>query len=240
MLKKIKSLLEENRRLHKENTLKLQELDWANVFHDSIRGEQWINTTSLNIGRWAGSYAFFYVLIRILKDVQPKKILELGLGESTKVVSNFIQHVSPQTVHTIIEHDENWKETFLAKFQLSQNSKIHVCPLIEKNIRGNKNKVYANFETKAEGNFDFILVDGPFGSPRFSRTEVLSKVDELSPSSPFIILFDDTNRPGEQDTLELIFLKLKDKNIDFHNRAYFGAKDCTIICSKEYKFLTTL
>ena len=193
MIKKIKSLLQENRNLHLANESRLKELDWANVFHDSIKGDDWINKTSLNIGRWAGGYAFFYVLIRILKDTKPERILELGLGESTKVISKFIEHCKPTATHDIIEHDENWKYKFEENYQLPKQCKIHLCPLVETNIHGHQNKVYHNFEEVAKGCFDLILVDGPFGSQHFSRYELMTKVWSFDDEQNFIILFDDTH-----------------------------------------------
>jgi hypothetical protein len=240
MIKKIKSILEENRSLHNQNSLMLQELNWANVYHDSIRGEAWINETSLNIGRWAGGYAFFYVLVRILKDTKPQRILELGLGESTKMISQFIEHSSPETTHLIIEHDENWKMKFLDIFELSNKSRIELCPLVDQNIHGYNNKMYQNFRTIAQGEFDFILVDGPFGSSHFSRYELIIMLNELNLEKDFIILFDDTHRTGEQETLEELHQLLKGKNIAYTHSTYQGIKACTLICSERMKFLTTL
>jgi hypothetical protein len=37
----------------------LKELDWANVYHDSIRGKSYIENLSLNIGRWLVITLFF-------------------------------------------------------------------------------------------------------------------------------------------------------------------------------------
>jgi hypothetical protein len=81
MLKKIKNLIQENIKFHKASQAGLNELYWANVYHDSIRGKKELENLGLNIGRWAGNYTFFYVLNRILNDYQPKKIIEFGLGK---------------------------------------------------------------------------------------------------------------------------------------------------------------
>ena len=52
--------------LQKQNLLLTQELEWAHVFHDSIKGKPWLENLSLNIGRWAGSYSFFYICCHYL------------------------------------------------------------------------------------------------------------------------------------------------------------------------------
>ena len=47
------------------NFLHTKEIEWAHIYHDSIRGKKPIEELGLNIGRWAGNYSFFYVLNRI-------------------------------------------------------------------------------------------------------------------------------------------------------------------------------
>ena len=102
----------------KEDVLFLQtkEIEWAHNYHDSIRGISFIETLNLNIGRWAGNYAFFYVLNRILNDYKPKKIIEFGLGESSKFISKYIEFSLKDTKHTIIEQSEEWKDAFVTGF----------------------------------------------------------------------------------------------------------------------------
>ena len=102
----------------------LKELNWANIYHDSIRGKKEIEALSLNIGRWAGNYAFFYVLHTILSKGKPTNVLELGLGESTKFISTYLKNYLPQTSHIVIEHDESWISFFNSSFELNSNSKI--------------------------------------------------------------------------------------------------------------------
>ena len=110
MIKKIKSLINDFRENNKNiisllqlNHIQSKELEWAHIYHDSIRGKKHIENLSLNIGRWAGNYSFFYVLNRILNDYKPEKILDLGLGESSKLISTYLEHYLPNSTHTIVE-----------------------------------------------------------------------------------------------------------------------------------------
>ena len=57
-IKKIKKLFVKN----EEVLLLAREMEWANYYHDSIRGIDFIEKLNLNIGRWAGNYTFFYLL----------------------------------------------------------------------------------------------------------------------------------------------------------------------------------
>ncbi|GAL81813.1 hypothetical protein JCM19274_372 [Algibacter lectus] len=63
MFKKIKNfinaILKDNNGRHQQNNLHLKELEWANIYHDSIRGKNALQNLPLNIGRWAGNYTFF-------------------------------------------------------------------------------------------------------------------------------------------------------------------------------------
>jgi len=127
MLKKIKALVKfnqaQNNRIIKQNNdilhqnreiiLQNKEIIWSQIFHDSIRNKTSLKNLPLNIGRWAGNYSLFYVLFRILNDFKPKKILELGLGESSKFISVFIQNYLNDSIHLIIEQDESWKNNFV-------------------------------------------------------------------------------------------------------------------------------
>ena len=129
MINKIKSIIRELRENDKKflsmlhtNETQAKELEWAHIYHDSIRGKTHIENLSLNIGRWAGNYCFFYVLNRILADYKPEKILDLGLGESSKFISTYLDYYLLNSSHTIVEQDENWTAAFKDRFQLSIRS----------------------------------------------------------------------------------------------------------------------
>lgn len=112
-----------------------RENQWANYYHDSIRGVEFLEKLSLNIGGWAPGYPFFYLLHRVLNDIKPSN-LELGLGESSKFISTYIEHNLTNTQHIIIEQSGEWKDLFLGKFKLSKKSSIDVCKLTQINVKG--------------------------------------------------------------------------------------------------------
>jgi hypothetical protein len=41
------------------NFLHTKEIEWAHIYHDSIRGKKAIEELELNIVKWAGNYCFF-------------------------------------------------------------------------------------------------------------------------------------------------------------------------------------
>ena len=109
---------------------------------------------------------------------------------------------------------------------------IHVVPEYE-------SRTYVGFDNVIKNKkFDFVFIDGPLGSAHFSRPQILDVVDNLDKS--FVILMDDMNRVGEQETFEALKNKLRENNIDFKEGFYESDKKLGLICSPDLEWLTTL
>lgn len=240
MVSKIKKIIAENKARQEEQIYQAKELEWAHIYHDSIRGKKWIEDLPLNIGRWAGNYSFFYVLNRILSDYKPKAILDLGLGESSKFISAYLENYLLDSKHTIVEQDEEWAKEFQLRVSLAKSSDIVYCPIKTREINGYKSNSYDGFDEKIKGKFDLYIIDGPFGSERYSRYDIISKIEELNSEDEFIILFDDTDRRGEKDTLKEIIRILKNKKVNIFIGNYVGNKTNTVLATNKYKFAISL
>ena len=241
MIKKLKRLLKENRGYHKKQISLLQELEWAQVYHDSTRGLPWLEKLPLNVGRWAGNYAFFYVLHRALYDYQPKKILEFGLGESSKFMSKYLEFYLKESKHIIIEHNPDWKASFISKFNLNQNSTVHICPLYSQNVKGFQVNSYKGIEKyTSDQYYDLYVVDGPFGSDRYSRYDIVNIARNFKKGQEFIIIFDDMNRSGEKETFKELRAVIEAKNIKVWRGKFAGSKEVQILVTQKYKFLNTI
>jgi len=243
-IKKIKNILDRNFKFHQQNfdlNKKIlnqnEELLWAEIYHDSIKGKGELENLSLNIGRWAGNYSFFYVLHRILSTCKPKRILELGLGESSKFISVFISDYLTKTDHLIIEQSIDWKNQFIEQFNLSSNSKIKILPIELLDIKGHAVNSYKGFDHEINGLFDFYLIDGPFGSYNFSRYDIINLIKEFPKDHEFVILFDDYDRKGEQQTVKTLIEILNNNGIKNYKAIYKGLKTQIIIASEKFKFV---
>lgn len=223
-----------------ENRGVLKEIHWAHIYNNSIRGEDFLRLLGLNIGRWAGGYPFFYILNRVLKDYRPSSILELGLGESTKLISSYLDNVLIHSSHIVVEHSEEWTRIFESTFKLCDRSKIINMDLCLKDLNGFNVHSYHDFEKHFSNSFDLYVIDGPYGSTGYSRFDIVSIVQKFLVTEKFIIVFDDSNRFGELDTIKVIFRILKEKNIKYFTQTYSGIKSTTIICSEDYKYATSL
>lgn len=223
----------------KEINRKTDELQWAAVFNSAITDSKWFVNQSLNPGRWAASYPFLYILYRVYNEIKPKNILEFGLGETSKLSYQYCE-AFPEAKLTIIEQDENWLNFFSSNIHNVVPNTL-VLELEHKAVYGHTTKVYKDLVEKVAGNkFDFVLVDGPWGSERYSRYQIADIVENGLLADQFAIIIDDCHRQGERDTAAKVKELLKEKNVKFAEGMYSGVKDTLLICSENYKFLTSL
>jgi len=217
-----------------------KELEWAHIFHDSIKDKAWVSNLSLNIGRWAGNYSFFYVLNRILTDFKPQSIVEFGLGESSKFVSTFLDNYLTESTHTIIEQDESWATHFKDNFELAEQSTINILPLKKKIIKGFEVNSYDKIEEFVTNKYDLYLVDGPFGSNNYSRYDIVNVIKKVSAADEFIIMLDDYEREGEQQTFEELKAVLDKKRVEYVTRVYAGTKAVAVLGTPKYQHVINL
>lgn len=236
MIIQLKLLLSNFKLILKFPFIQTRELEWAHIFHDSIRGRDWLEKLPLNIGRWAGNYSLFYILTRILIDYKPKNIIEFGLGESTKLISTFIKNELFASNHVILEQSSEWIEKFQSIFSIIENSKIIHLPVIECKVNKYLTFSYKDVEKTINEKFDLYIVDGPTGSDRFSRNDICKLADKLTINDEFIILIDDYDRKGEKDTAKELIDILNKKGIPLNIRKYIGNKEQLIIATEKYKF----
>ncbi len=225
---------------------KLQELIWSEVYHDTIRGSRWLSPElSFSPGRGAVGYPFLYVLYRILNEVNPKSILELGMGQSTKMIGSYVKSSGIDARHYVVEHDENWIEFFSNHFALPASTEIIKCGIEDVSVKmENEERFtnitrYINFKEQLQDKcFDLIMIDGPYGyrSPDYSRVDILSLLPGCL-KDEFVILMDDCDRNGETKTCQMIMFILQEAGVPFYMNTYSGEKDMTIIVSENLKFL---
>ena len=121
-----KQLLTELKSLNRN----VNELKWTNIFHDSIKGCTWLDSENfaINPGRWAVGYNYFYAVFRVLNEFKPKNILELGLGQSSRLIGQYAK-THEDCRHSIVEHDAAFVEMSRKNFEFSSNTKINLVEL---------------------------------------------------------------------------------------------------------------
>ena len=181
-------------------------------------------------------------MYRVLNEIHPKHILELGLGQSTRMISQYASFFCDIT-HMVIEQDPRWIEFFKRDFKLPPTSQIIQLNYDFVPYKDTKKvRVYQNFQESVAGStYDFISIDAPLGGDmkEYARIDILSLIPQHL-DKDFIIMIDDTNRSGEKHTVNEIEECLGRNGIEYQCGKYLGIKECTLLCSKSLGFLSSM
>ena len=217
------------------------ELIYAQVWKDTMQGIEWAqDIPSISPGRWAVGYNYLYVMTRVLEELRPHKVLDIGLGISTSFFSTYFRHMNYEDgIHTVIEQDTSWRDFYLQKHPISKATHIYTSDLEIKNINGKDYYAFGDISNIVAGKkYDVISIDAPWGSDELSRRDILDYIPQCL-EEEFVIIMDDTNRRGELTTLKEIENILRMMNVEFAVGTYRGTTECTVITSKKLGFLCT-
>lgn len=210
----------------------------AITFSNAIQESEWLKYKSFYPGRWAVEYTFLLTLFRIFEHHKFTNLLEFGLGQTSRMVH---QYAAFHNVPAItVEHDSEWVEFTRKDTHNAYPISVKIMPLEMVDYNGYKTRTYQGIKTAFENQkFDFILVDGPFGSEHYSRSQII-QLAESHLADTFCIIIDDCNRLGEQESVTEVENALKSKGIKYAINKYYGLSDYVVICSEDLKFLTSL
>ncbi|MFA5306181.1 MAG: hypothetical protein WC365_01910 [Candidatus Babeliales bacterium] len=216
----------------------LRESWFANVFNSSTSSCEWLKGTDFCPSGFAANFSYLYVLFRFLNDFNPTSILEFGPGQTSRMLSRYVDLKNKNAAVYVVEHNPAWIDFIQKNKLVSDSIKILLMPLKEVGCEGYTTKVYEGLRDHLKGmKFDLVMVDGGDTSTRYSRTSVLELIPEnLHPS--FVIIIDDFNRPGEKDTAQLLVKKLDDYKIKYFAGVYKGLREQKVIVSEDLYFGT--
>lgn len=216
----------------------LKENLYASRFNSSIQDSNWLKYKSFSPGGWAVDYSFLFVLYKILNDMQPSEIIEFGLGQSSKMIHQYSTYFKKNAV--TIEDDEDWMKFFNKDKQGEYGVNIHILNLQMINYNGFETRTYTGVDDFcSDKKFDLLVIDGPRGSEHYSRSQLINMA-KRNLSDSFCIIFDDTERMGEQETLAEVYSYFKDHQMGYCSKTYSSLKSFTVVCSEDLCFLTTL
>ena len=211
----------------------------SQIFRSAIEDCDWLKYKSFVPGGWAMDNAGLYTLFRVINNMKPKRILEFGLGQSSLMIHQYTSFYNDAIALTI-EHDTEWTEFFMKGIQGCIKIEVaqHDTEFVEYNSF--RTLRYKNIEKFTDKWYDFFVVDGPFGSEHYSRSQIIDIVKAGLPDR-FCIFIDDSDRCGEKETIGEICTVLANRKIEYHRAEYFGEKNQhAVLCSKDLKFLTSL
>ena len=219
-----------------------QELNFADLFHDTIEQSPWLKNKSFSLFGWAANYSFIYTLYRILDKVNPRNILEMGLGQTTRLTSQYIAHKQPSAHLNVCEHNQDWINIYKEELPASDNIRINHLDLEYFDYEGKKNDKYKDMNKLANNQkFDLIIIDGPVGGGKnLPRSNILDLIKNGCIAEDFIIIFDDAERGGEKTTISKAKELLTAQKIDFFSFERSGIKRQHIITSQSRSFVQYL
>ncbi len=210
----------------------------AITFSNAIQNSEWLKYKSFYPGRWAVEYTFLLTLFRIFEHHRFTNLLEFGLGQTSRMLHQYAAFYNVPAI--TVEHDDKWIEFTRKDTHNAYPINVKILPLGMVDYNGYKTRTYQGVKAAFENQkFDFILVDGPFGSEHYSRSQII-QLAENNLAETFCIIIDDCNRIGEQETVAEVEKELKSRGIKYAINKYYGLSDYVIICSENLKFLASL
>ena len=233
---------EKARRQAADSARHASEAVWAQIFNNTISESLWLKDKTFSPGRWAVGYPYLYVMYRVLNETRPKRILELGLGQSTRMIAQYAAAFQ-DVEHIVVEQDKTWTEFFAQNTSLSPRTKIVHLPVVETNyLDDDRTLVYQDFEKLCEGKkFDLVSSDGPAHSQshKYRRVELVKLIpDHLADS--FCIILDDFNVQECKNMWKVAKDTFSQMNIPYSEGIYHGDEAVSIFTSVDQKFLCSM
>jgi len=216
------------------------ELLYSSIFRDTITDCPWLKSKSFSPSGAAANYSLLYILFRMLNDVKPSAILELGIGQTSKLTSQYVAYKNAKATLTLVEHDQAWIDLFQPQLPASNNIHLLHLAMVRLEYKGYQSYGYGELAANVrDQKFDLIICDGPYTSGRFARIGILDLIPQ-NLSSSFVIVVDDTHKMGGNDTAEEIAEKLQQAGIAFEAATYAGRKEQRVIFSSDLSLLKNL
>lgn len=219
-----------------------EESVWAEIFNNTIIQSTWLKDKTFSPGRWAVGYPYLYVMYRVLNEVHPKRVLELGLGQSTRMISQYAVAFD-DVEHIVVEHDPAWIDFFSRDFPLPEQTELVQLDLDMIPFRGTESvRIYKDFQARFAGQqFNFISIDAPLGGDlkQYSRIDVLNMLPQCL-GEEWVIMIDDCNRQTELHTVGAMEKCLRDNGIVYRHGVYQGDKRFILIVPEHLGFLTSM
>ena len=171
----------------------LLDVPFRNMLTDGAAGHN-IHLPPLYPINASANYSLLYCLFRTITEMKCKRVLEIGAGQTTLLLAALSR--SRDLFVDTLETDGEWA----ARLQQVDGTRIHFSAL----KKVTRNGIPAlHFENTADlrTDYDVVLVDGPNGTPRYSRYACMEILAERL-AAEFVVIFDDAERRGEQDTIK--------------------------------------
>lgn len=240
--KKIAQMQSDFDNIYKKIECCYKELNFADLLHDTIINSVWLKDKSFSLHGWAANYSFIYMLYRILDNAHPQHILEMGMGQTSRLTSQYIANANQTATLDIIENDAKWISVYQPQLPTNERIKIHQCDLEFFTYNKVECRKYKDLDKIiCDQKYDLIIIDGPWGATQnLPRSNILDIIKHHNLAEDFIIIFDDTEREGEQNTSAQAIKLLREQNVEHKIFQRNGIKTQTYITSLSKFFIQYL
>lgn len=208
---------------------RVNDLDAAIQLQSSLDRWGWASHDVITDGA-AASASFQWLLAKVLRTWRPQSILELGTGQTTHLLAAY-QRANGARIRSL-EEDRDWVARVSVPF-------VEHAPRVAVPIDGRGTTDW--YDAEVTGTYDLVLVDGPVNSSndKYPRAGIVPHLPTiLAPS--FIVIFDDTEREGEQRTVEFCAQTLNAASIRFVSFEVYGVKHQSVFCSPDLSWLRSI
>jgi len=210
-------------------------------FDRAMNESKWLRSKDFSAGRSAVSNYYLYTMYRILDSGQFYDALDIGMGQTSKMLGQYANFCDKFN-HTIVEESQEWISVFSKSMKLSNNVNILQMDYTMENIDGEDVRVYEGFGEKLKDKkFDFISIDAPIGKDMKNRSRIdIFKIFPKCLKSSWIIMIDDVGRQGESNTLTEITDILEKNNHPYCLKIHEGIRKFAIIASEDNRCFCTI
>ena len=172
----------------------------------------------------AASYSLMYLLFRLFNEHEIRSVVEFGSGQTTLLIDRIKK---TGTDHTCYEHSPDWYALLAPRLS---SCDYRLRRLDKVTIAEHQVQWYSDVEARE---FDVLLIDGPPGTERFSRFGCVELIRSHL-SDDFMIIVDDGQRRGEQDTVAHIVGLIEGDGRKFRMNHLEGRSTQTVIAGGRF------